>query len=218
MAECSIPPPGRMLDRRDGYNPASRPARCLRSVASGLPRANGRHRQASLEERVRCPRTKPTIARHGEPEPQVADAGLLFQDASAPPASSVEPSRQQPRVRLGRSVRPGRRSRMGQRLGACAVSIAAARAPAGACAGRAAQPSATTARAARDSRLDPSALVEETWSRWAEWGTNLIVVGAWADRAAAPGLFRLRPGILRAGVCSAHRRGCWSPSCSAIRC
>jgi hypothetical protein len=27
--------------------------------------------------------------------------------------------------------------------------------------------------------LDPKNLVEETWSRWAEWGTNLIAVGAW---------------------------------------
>ena len=30
-----------------------------------------------------------------------------------------------------------------------------------------------------DSRLDRSALVEETWSRWAEWGMNLIVLGVW---------------------------------------
>ncbi len=28
-------------------------------------------------------------------------------------------------------------------------------------------------------RLEPSALVEQTWSRWAEWGPNLLVVGAW---------------------------------------
>ena len=27
---------------------------------------------------------------------------------------------------------------------------------------------------------DPSTLVEETWSRWNEWGLNLIVVGAWS--------------------------------------
>ncbi len=35
----------------------------------------------------------------------------------------------------------------------------------------------TTAAPRDDSRLDPSALVEETWSRWAEWGMNLMVVG-----------------------------------------
>jgi hypothetical protein len=28
-------------------------------------------------------------------------------------------------------------------------------------------------------RLEPSALVEQTWSRWAEWGPNLLVVGGW---------------------------------------
>jgi hypothetical protein len=33
---------------------------------------------------------------------------------------------------------------------------------------------------ARDKpRLEPSALVEQTWSRWAEWGPNVLVVGAW---------------------------------------
>ncbi len=30
-----------------------------------------------------------------------------------------------------------------------------------------------------DSRLDPSELVPEPWSRWSEWGMNLIVLGAW---------------------------------------
>jgi hypothetical protein len=28
-------------------------------------------------------------------------------------------------------------------------------------------------------RLEPSALVEQTWSRWAEWGPNLLAVGGW---------------------------------------
>jgi len=30
-----------------------------------------------------------------------------------------------------------------------------------------------------DAALNPSDLVEETWTRWAEWRLNLIVVGAW---------------------------------------
>jgi hypothetical protein len=28
-------------------------------------------------------------------------------------------------------------------------------------------------------RLEPSALVEQKWSRWAEWGPNLLAVGGW---------------------------------------
>src|SRR5262249_51096376 len=37
----------------------------------------------------------------------------------------------------------------------------------------------TKSEASRQTALDPSALVEETWSRWAEWGPNLMLVGAW---------------------------------------
>ena len=31
----------------------------------------------------------------------------------------------------------------------------------------------------KETRLDPAELVPEPWSRWGEWGMNLIVVGAW---------------------------------------
>ncbi len=47
-------------------------------------------------------------------------------------------------------------------------------------AARLSEAGATIPRARDETRLDPSALVEETWSRWSEWGTSLIVVGAWS--------------------------------------
>jgi hypothetical protein len=31
----------------------------------------------------------------------------------------------------------------------------------------------------KEAALDPSELVEQTWSRWSEWGPNLIALGAW---------------------------------------
>ncbi len=47
--------------------------------------------------------------------------------------------------------------------------------------GRAGQARTSSAAPAIDeSKLDPSRLVEEVWSRGAEWGPNLIVVGIWA--------------------------------------
>jgi hypothetical protein len=30
-----------------------------------------------------------------------------------------------------------------------------------------------------DSKLDPADLVQETWSRWSEWGMNLVALGGW---------------------------------------
>jgi hypothetical protein len=39
----------------------------------------------------------------------------------------------------------------------------------------------SAAPAVDESKLDPSRLVEEVWSRGAEWGPNLLVVGVWAS-------------------------------------
>ena len=122
------------------------------------------------------PDDKVKAAPHGEPEPQVGDAGLLFQDRS--PA--------QPRAAAPKPVADS-----GEVFDLVdAPDVAADRAPAQTPSvprprptePAAGQPEAgrSTARARDDSRLDPSALVEETWSRWAEWGTSLIVVGAWS--------------------------------------
>ncbi len=122
------------------------------------------------------PDDKVKAAPHGEPEPQVGDAGLLFQDRS--PA--------QPRAAAPQPVADS-----GEVFDLVdAPDVAADSAPAQTPSvprARPTEPAAgqpetgrATARARDDTRLDPSALVEETWSRWAEWGTSLIVVGAWS--------------------------------------
>jgi hypothetical protein len=36
-----------------------------------------------------------------------------------------------------------------------------------------------TERVRESPRLEPSALVEQNWSRWAEWGPNLLLLGGW---------------------------------------
>jgi hypothetical protein len=121
------------------------------------------------------PEDKAEKPRHGEPDPQVADAGLLFRKAT--PAESSSPS-------------PQPASESGEVFAlADAPERAADSAPAqfpSAPVGRPKAPAAgeshaegKTAAPRDDSRLDPSSLVEETWSRWSEWGMNLVVVGGW---------------------------------------
>ncbi len=39
-------------------------------------------------------------------------------------------------------------------------------------------------RSASQPMLEPSAMVEETWSRWAEWGPTLFFIGCWLGAAA----------------------------------
>ena len=122
------------------------------------------------------PDDKAEAAPHGEPGPQVGDAGLLFQDKS--PAQPAAPA-PQPAPESGEVFdlvdvpdwaadwAPAQNPSVPQ---ARPGQPAASKPEAG----------ATTARARDETRLDPSALVEETWSRWSEWGTSLIVVGVWS--------------------------------------
>jgi hypothetical protein len=114
-----------------------------------------------------------------EPEPKVADAGLLFQDASQPRSSM-------PSQPAAPESAPG----SGEVFALVDVPESAAdwsstqfpsppraqtQAPATGEPRAGAKPDLPRAVA-----LDPSALVEEPWSRWAEWGPNLIALGAWA--------------------------------------
>jgi hypothetical protein len=114
-----------------------------------------------------------------EPDPKVADAGLLFQGASQAPSSV--PS--QPAAREAASG-------SGEVFDLVDVPEWAAdwastqfpsppRARAQAPATGEPRPAAKPEQP-REAAVDPSALVEETWSRWAEWGPNLISLGAWA--------------------------------------
>ena len=112
-----------------------------------------------------------------EPDRKVADAGLLFQDKSkarspipSPPASDSPPASG---VVFDLVVLPEREADLSPtqspsppRAHPQAPSTGEPRAGA-------------KSEAPREVTLDPSALVEEPWSRLAEWGPNLIVVGAW---------------------------------------
>ena len=113
---------------------------------------------------------------HGEPKPQVGDAGLLFQDTTSaqPAAPAPQPAPDSGEVFDLVDVPDWAADWAPTQF----PSVPRAR-PTEPAAG---QPEAgrTATRARDDSRLDPRALVEETWSRWAEWGTSLIVVGAWS--------------------------------------
>jgi HAMP domain-containing protein len=123
------------------------------------------------------PDDKADNPRHGESESQVGDAGLLFRDASPSPAA---PSRPAP---------PPAPDSGGEFALADAPELPTDQAvPASLASPRAAPEEPFSAKPHRDragappkddARLDPSALVEEPWSRWAEWGTNLMVVGGW---------------------------------------
>jgi HAMP domain-containing protein len=124
------------------------------------------------------PEDKLDGAGHGDPQPQVGDAGLLFEGSSPAAGPAIPP--------------PAPASDSGEVFAlADAPDWAADWAPAqfpslprARPKDPAATPSEPAAAAAGthprdDSRLDPRALVEEPWSRWAEWGPNLIVVGGW---------------------------------------
>jgi hypothetical protein len=113
-----------------------------------------------------------------DPEPKVADAGLLFQDASKPqPVASSPPAA------------PNARPDSGEVFALVDTpEWAADWAPAQFPSPPRARPQAPAtgeprsdpkADAPRDGALGASSLVEQTWSRWAEWGPNLIAVGAW---------------------------------------
>jgi hypothetical protein len=123
------------------------------------------------------PEDKAHNPRPGEPEPQVGDAGLLFRDAPPSPAGPSSPGPQPAPDSGGEfALADAPESASDQAVPPSPAPPTAAphapvtRKPAGE---RAAAPPK------EEPRLDPSALVEEPWSRWAEWGTNLIVVGGW---------------------------------------
>jgi hypothetical protein len=121
------------------------------------------------------PEHKADDARHGEPQPQVADAGLLFQGTSpaGPAAKAPQPASGSGEVfdlvdapdRAADSspAQPPSSPRARPKDPASVESDAGG----------------TAAPPREDSRLDPGSLVEEPWSRWAEWGKSLIVVGGW---------------------------------------
>ena len=124
------------------------------------------------------PEDKSQVGPPDEPEPKVADAGLLFQDASQPASSSPSPQ-----------AAPGARPDSGEVFALVDVPEWAAdwtptqfpspprarpEAPATGEPRSDAKPGAP-----REVTPNPSDLVEQTWSRWAEWGPNLIAVGAW---------------------------------------
>jgi hypothetical protein len=124
------------------------------------------------------PDDQPRKRSQGEPEPKAGDAGLLFRDAPAAGGSS-----------------PLREAAAGAGPAASEVfdladvpEPAAAPAPAPASPIKDQNPKAQTgkrreevnpAKPQDDSNLDPSDLVQETWSRQSEWGLNLVIVGAW---------------------------------------
>ena len=115
-----------------------------------------------------------------EPERKAADAGLLFGDTKqSPPPSPPTQAAPESRPDSGEvfalvdvpewaadwssteipTVQPPRQQ---ARAAGDAVAGASARSP-----------------APKEATVDPSELVQETWSRWAEWGPNLIAVAAW---------------------------------------
>jgi hypothetical protein len=114
-----------------------------------------------------------------DPEPKVADAGLLFQDASKPTPPKVPPQ-----------AEPNAPPESGEEFAlADAPEWASDWAPAQfPSPPRARPPAPATGEPRSDARPEaprevtrnPSDQVEQTWSRWAEWGPNLIAVGAWA--------------------------------------
>ena len=123
------------------------------------------------------PEDKLDESRKRAPDPDVADAGLLFRDAKASPAAPSSPPPAPPSDSGGEFALVD----VPEWASDWAVPTFPSpprdvpHAPA------AGEPERERAAALPrdDSRLDRSALVEETWSRWAEWGMNLIVLGVW---------------------------------------
>ena len=151
------------------------------------------------------PEDKPHKRPPVEPDKQAADAGLLFRDSAAKSANPAQPAAgaaksgageefdlvdapewaadsAPPQVPSPPRARPQAPAKDEPRSeGNPAAAREARRAPAmppplprseG-------NPAAAREAAARQVAADPSDLVEETWSRWAEWGSNLLVVGGW---------------------------------------
>ena len=129
------------------------------------------------------PEDKPHKRPPVEPDEHAADAELLFRDSAGKSASPGEAgcSAPQNQARVKNStwlmLRNGRPT--GRRRSSL---LRPAQTPGGAGERRASQRRQARSGSkapARQVAADPSSLVEETWSRWAEWGSNLLVVGGW---------------------------------------
>jgi hypothetical protein len=118
---------------------------------------------------------KPVKRQSGGTDPEIAAADLLFRD--------------QPKAKApDRIPRPGAGAGAGEVFDLAGAPELDQEEPASPDSTGPAAPIHTTARTpkaakpkpvADDSRLDPSDLVEEVWTRWGEWGLNLIIVGLW---------------------------------------
>jgi hypothetical protein len=124
------------------------------------------------------PDDKPRDKSQRDPKPQVADADFLFHDAPAGVPSSPSPH---PAAKGATGanevfdlvdVPDSATDPVGDRP-PIAVSKAPGEQP------RAPSGTPRKERKTDDAALNPSDLVEETWTRWGEWRLNLIVVGAW---------------------------------------
>jgi hypothetical protein len=116
---------------------------------------------------------KPVKRKAGATEPEIAAADLLFRDEPKPKGPERTP---RPGAAAGEVFDLAEAPEIDQKqptspdsTGPAAPAHTTARAP------KAAKPKPVD----DESRLDPSDLVEEVWTRMREWGPNLIIVGAW---------------------------------------
>src|SRR5262245_8952599 len=104
------------------------------------------------------------------PDDEIAAAEWLFQDDPA-----TGPSR--PAANPAIPLAPGEAFDLVERPGSDQESRPPVGPPPEAPTAR--QGGAAARRADEASRREPEALVEEVWSRWAEWGPTLLILAAW---------------------------------------
>ena len=114
-----------------------------------------------------------------DPKKEIAAADWLFQDGAEakspkPPDGSGGP------CRPGADQRHLRTGRWPRSVHDLALPISRRPSPPSAPSAPGPREESKAERIADHPALDPSALVEEVWSRKAEWGPTLLVVGAWA--------------------------------------
>ena len=128
------------------------------------------------------PEDKPHKRPPVEPDKQAADAGLLFRDSAAKSANPAQPAAGGAQSGAGEEFDLVDAPESADDLAVPqdpSPPRARAQAPAKDEPRIEGKPEAARKAAAREVTADPSSLVEETWSRWAEWGSNLLVVGGW---------------------------------------
>ena len=128
------------------------------------------------------PEDKPHKRPPVEPDKQAADAGLLFRDSAAKSANPAQPAAGGAQSGAGEEFDLVDAPESADDLAVPqdpSPPRARAQAPAKDEPRIEGRPESARKAAAREVAADPSSLVEETWSRWAEWGTNLLVVGGW---------------------------------------